>query len=106
MEPVTGARPVYIEVSGPAAKGNLSIYSATTGNEISSAWSENMHGLFSYFLMKGLKGDADTNSDEQITVKELGDYIRVNVTETAPLLDREQMPQLHTMDEDRVLVEF
>ncbi|MBA7653640.1 hypothetical protein ES703_61497 [subsurface metagenome] len=103
---LAGARPVYIEVSSPIAKGNLSVYSAATGNEISSAWPENMHGLFSYFLMKGLKGDADTNSDKQITIKELGDYIRVNVTETAPLLDREQTPQLQTMDEDRVLVKF
>ena len=28
-----------------------------------------LHGMFSYFLMKGMEGDADTNQDNQITAE-------------------------------------
>ena len=63
------------------------------------------HGLFSYFLMKGLEGDADTNNDKKITNGELHNYVRSNVARQAVRLGREQTPQLQG-DENRVLVEF
>ena len=64
-----------------------------------------LNGLFSYFLMKGLEGDADTNNDKKITYGELHSYVRSNVTRQAVRLGREQTPQLQG-DENRVLVEF
>ncbi len=38
-------------------------------------------GIFSHFLIKGLKGMADFNKDKTITVKELFDYVYKNVRE-------------------------
>jgi hypothetical protein len=37
------------------------------------------HGAFSYYLLKGLKGDADTNKDGAVNVNELIEYVRTNV---------------------------
>jgi len=99
------ARPVFMEVDASTA-GNVTVFSATGGKEISSAWPEKKHGLFSYYLMKGIRGDADANKDHQITVGELGDYVKENVSDMAGMLDREQMPRLQTMDKSRVLINY
>ena len=32
-------------------------------------------GIFSYYLVRGLKGKADTNRDKIITIQELYDYV-------------------------------
>jgi uncharacterized caspase-like protein len=102
---LAGARPVFIEVEASAA-GNVTVFSAAGGKEISSAWPEKKHGLFSYFLMKGMKGEADINGDKKLTVGELGDYIHENVSDMAGMLDREQTPGLETLDKNRVLVQY
>jgi hypothetical protein len=99
------ARPIFIEVEGPVAHG-ITVFSATSSKEISSAWPEKKHGLFSYFLMKGMQGKADINNDNKLSLKELGDYIQQNVSERAGFLDREQTPQLITDDENRILINY
>jgi hypothetical protein len=99
------ARPVFMEVDA-SATGNVTVFSASGGKEISSAWPEKKHGLFSYFLMKGMRGDADANKDSQITIDELNNYVSENVSDIAGMLDREQTPGLQTMDRDRVLIQY
>ena len=37
------------------------------------------HGVFSYFLLKGLMGEADTDGDKTVTARELINYVRKNV---------------------------
>ncbi|MEE1551622.1 MAG: caspase family protein, partial [Nitrospinaceae bacterium] len=102
---LAGARPMFMEVN-PSAAGNITIFSAASGKEISSAWPEKRHGLFSYFLMKGMRKNskADANEDGQLTMDELGSYIQTNVSKQAGFLDREQTPQLQTLDRSKVLV--
>jgi len=99
------ARPVFMEVDESATR-NVTVFSASSGSEISSAWPEKKHGLFSYFLMKGMRGDADANKDNQITVGELGDYVKENVSDMAGMLDREQTPGLQTLDKEKVLISY
>ena len=53
-----------------------------------------------------MRGDADANSDNQITVGELGDYVKEKVSNYAGMLDREQTPGLQTMNRDRVLIQY
>jgi hypothetical protein len=89
-----------------SATRNVTVFSASSGSEISSAWPEKKHGLFSYFLMKGMRGEADANKDKQITVGELGDYVKENVSDMAGMLDREQTPGLQTLDEGKVLIRY
>jgi hypothetical protein len=56
--------------------------------------------------MKGMRGDADANKDKNITVGELGDYVKENVSDMAGMLDREQTPSLKTINEKRVLISY
>ena len=99
------ARPVFMEVDESATR-DVTVFSAAGGKEISSAWPEKKHGLFSYYLMKGMRGEADENNDNQITVGELGDYVKEHVSDMAGMLDREQTPGLRTLDEKKVLVQY
>ena len=50
--------------------------------------------IFSYFIVRGMKGEANTNNDEVITVQELFDYVYKNVTEYAQKLGKVQTPVL------------
>ena len=102
---LAGARPVFLDVN-TAVAANVTLFSAASGNQISSSWAEKQHGIFSYWLMKGMQGSADANRDKIITVEELGGFIRNNVSKTAGKLDREQTPVLQTMDREKILVKF
>jgi len=70
----------------------LLVLSASSDREYSSAYPEKNHGLFTYFLLKALKGDAKQNG--KLTAKQLFDYVKKNVSQTANFLDREQSPTL------------
>ena len=102
---LAGARPIFMEVN-PAMAENVTLFSAASGTEISSAWPEKQHGLFTYWMLKGLQGKADANSDQSLTVQELGDYIQENVSITAGKLDREQTPGVQTRDFMKVVVKY
>ena len=62
---------------------------------------EAKHGLFSYYLMKGMEGPADANKDKQITTGELHRYVLANVSR----FQQNQTPELQGATE-RVLVQF
>ena len=102
---LAGARPIFMEVN-PAMAENVTLFSAASGTEISSAWPEKQHGLFTYWMLKGLQGKADANSDKNLTVQELSDYIQENVSITAGKLDREQTPGVQTRDFEKVVVSY
>ena len=99
------ARPIAIVPVESDVPENFTVFSASSGSEISGSLPEADHGLFSYFLMKGLEGDADANNDKKITNGELHSYVRSNVTRQAIRLGREQTPELKG-DLNKVLVEF
>ncbi len=51
------------------------------------------HGLFSYFLIKGLSGDADSNSDGFVEIEELWPFVKLYVSEHAEMMGAEQYPR-------------
>jgi len=102
---LAGARPVFMDVN-TAMADNVTLFSAASGNQISSAWPEKQHGLFTYWMLKGLQGKADANRDQSLTVQELSDYIQENVSITAGKLDREQTPGVQTRDREKVLISY
>jgi uncharacterized caspase-like protein len=103
---LAGARPVFIDAKGPGPlPPNVTVLSAAAGNQLSGAWPEQKHGLFSYFLMKGLSGEADRDADHRITAGELHAYVADAVTRQAARQGREQQPQFDG-DPDRVLVRW
>ena len=102
---VADARPILVTARDSAAPNWFTVFSASALDEISSSLPEAKHGLFSYFLMKGMEGEADANADKRITAGELHTYISDNVTRQALRLGRVQTPQLQG-DGERVLVQL
>ena len=70
-----GARPL-VSVQTADVTGNVTVLSASAGDQISSSYQEKGHGLFTYFLLKGLK---DKNGD----FKAAFDYLKPEVARIA-----------------------
>lgn len=102
------ARPVFITVESPLAYKNIVVFSAASGNEISSIYPEMKHGLFTYYFLKGLQGDSDVNRDKKLTIGELFEYTKNKVKIKAGELDREQTPTLLSdeQNQNRILVRY
>jgi tetratricopeptide (TPR) repeat protein len=59
-----------------AAREGVAILTASSSNEFSqegARWGG--HGVFTYHLLNGLKGEADTDSDGYVTIRELYEYV-------------------------------
>lgn len=52
---------------------------SSTSSENSAEADKLQQSVFSYFLIKGLEGLADTNNDNRISIQELFNYVRENV---------------------------
>lgn len=90
-----GTRPMLITVDNPVVSSkNMVVFSATGPNQISSAYREKRHGLFTYHFLKGIQGEADSNNDGTVDIGELGTYIRVGVQTVARRMNVEQDPQV------------
>ncbi len=84
---------------------NFTIFSASKLDQISSGLKQASHGIFSYYLMKGLEGFADLNKDKKITNGELLAYMDQNVSQKASELGRKQNPSL-SGDPNKVLISY
>ncbi len=55
------------------------------------------HGLFTYYIVEGLKGKADMNKDGFIKITELSDYVEENVVILSEkIFKRQQTPVIQT----------
>ena len=102
---MAGLRPVRIVVDEQTIPSNFTIFSASNLTQTSGSINEAKHGIFSYYLMKGMEGNADTNQDKKITNGELIAYLKQNVTEEAFVNNRQQEPML-SGDPDQVLMKY
>jgi hypothetical protein len=84
---------------------NFTLFSAAASDE--TAWSHPSlkHGLFSYWMMRGLSGEADMNGDNKLTNGELHTFISKKVQKTAITLGHKQHPQL-IGDRDKVIASW
>lgn len=93
-----GTRPALLHVenthiSNKSASHLLAISSSSAG-EPSNAYPDTEHGLFTYFLLKGLGGDADIDNDGAINVNEIYLYVFKNVSQQARRMGSQQMPMI------------
>lgn len=103
---IKNASPIFLVAENPVISLNGGqIFTSSSGNQISSWYREKGHGLFSYFLMKGLKGEADKNNNKVISNTEINNYLNENVIFTAKkLYGRVQEPKYYgSPDEINVL---
>ena len=66
----------------------------------SARWG-NGHGVFTYYLLEGLRGNADTNEDHFVTVGELFRYVRQNVRTDTGL---QQNPRMLLGDNENLAI--
>lgn len=76
-------------------KGRI-ILTASQGSEVSQEKDEFGHGVFTYYLLHGLHGKADTDQDKKVTINELYDYVYQEVPKATkntqhPMMDLDEM---------------
>lgn len=86
--------PGMLRSADPVRKLQNGVVFTSAGKDQVSCWyPQQRHSLFTYFFMKGLKGEADANKDGRITVAEMKSYLSENVRPIAMRLgNREQDP--------------
>ncbi len=102
---VASLRPLRIVADEQDTPDNFTIFTASNYDQTSGSIEEAKHGMFSYYLMKGLEGKADENKDKKITNGELIAYLQDNVSQEAFTQNREQDPML-SGDPDKVLISY
>jgi hypothetical protein len=100
------ASPMFIEVKMPLLGGPGALLASTSGDQISSWYPKGGHSLFTYYYLRGLRGDADLNRDRKVTLSEMRDFLAENVPYTARrLFNREQIPVVQG-DPEKVLCTY
>lgn len=91
-----GARPLVMNMDKQVFHSDkIAILSASSGSQISSTCAEKGHGLFTYFLLKGIKNEEVVNPDGSIRMDDLFGYLKPQVERIArKQYNNEQTPQL------------
>jgi len=104
---IKGASPIYIEVKNPIqTMKNAVILSSTARGQISSWYEEKKHSLFTYFFLKGLKGEADKDKNGNITIGEIKEYLTKNVPYMARRLHGREQTPIIIGNLDMILVKY
>ena len=101
---VPSTRPVMIAAKEQPVQPHVTILAAAANNQLSNVLPSVQHGLFSYFLMQGLEGQA-AGADHIITAARLERYLMDHVPVEAAKLGHPQTPQL-LGDGERELSKF
>jgi hypothetical protein len=72
--------------------GGIAFLLSSQADEESLEVSSLRNSVFTYFVVRGLKGEANANGDTFITIQELFDYVYLNVTSYASQLGKVQTP--------------
>jgi hypothetical protein len=91
-----GARPLVMDLqSNVGLSKNIVVLSASSGDQISSTYEEKGHGLFTYFMLKGIKNEDVVKQDGSIAISDLFSYLKPQVERIArKQYNTEQSPQL------------
>jgi hypothetical protein len=91
---VADTRGIRIVANAPNLPENFSVISAAGNDQVSIILPEAKHGLFSYYLMKGLEDRADFDEDGGITISEIRQYLIKKIPKQAARLGESQAPQI------------
>jgi len=80
---------------------------STGSNQFASEFDKLGHGIFTYSLIEGLNGKADTNNDQKLTVRELSTYIENKVPELSEQLKgTAQYPSAYSFGNDFPIIVY
>jgi uncharacterized caspase-like protein len=57
------------------ARGGMALLMSSRANELSMEDKGLKHGIFTYYVMRGLKGNADDDNDDLVTISELYRFV-------------------------------
>jgi hypothetical protein len=108
---IKNASPLFLTVEHPLlTKENAVLMTASKSDQVSNWFPEQGHGLFTYFLLKGLQGGADANADGIVTIQELENFVNDPTTAVPYWARREfqrpQTPQIIARDKEKVFVKY
>jgi uncharacterized caspase-like protein len=91
-----GARPLVMNLQdNMLLSKNMTVLSASSGDQTSSTYDEKGHGLFTYFMLKGIKNEDVVKKDGSIAISDLFNYLKPQVERIArKQYNNEQTPQL------------
>jgi len=91
-----GARPLVMNLQKTMVQSKkITVMAAASGDQISSTYDDKGHGLFTYYMLRGMKNEDFINEDGSLAVKDLFGYLKPLVESTARRkYNNEQSPQL------------
>jgi len=92
-----GARPRAARNPVISLDSKITLFAPVACPEVATI-PEQGHGIFTYYFLKGLAGEA-WNADGAITPRGLHNYLKSKIQDAANLGDREQTPSLEKLDE-------
>ena len=81
----------FLDNSVAQGSGRI-IITASRPNEKSLELDSLRHGVFTHFLLEGLRGKADVNKDNIVHLREAYDYLEIKVSEMARNIGGNQHP--------------
>ena len=91
-----GARPLVMNLqSSTVVSRNITVLAAASGDQTSSTYDEKGHGLFTYYMLKGIKNEDVVKQDGSLAISDLFSYLKPQVERIArKQYNNEQTPQL------------
>jgi len=105
---IKNVSPVMIEIEQEhAVADNVVEFTSSSKDEVSSWYPDKKHSLYTYYFLKGLQGEADSNSDKVLTVGEMEKYLAEKIPyEARRLNNRQQTPGVTPERADRILLRY
>ena len=92
---LVAVRGVKVKPKDELLKGKLVVFTASSGEQSSSAYNDKHHGMFTYFLLKKLQ-----ETKGNLTYKQLADYLSSEVgLKSVMINNKEQNPQVNVSPE-------
>ena len=92
---LVAVRGVKVKPKDELLKGKLVVFTASSGEQSSSAYDDKHHGMFTYFLLKKLQ-----ETKGNLTYKQLADYLSSEVgLKSVMINNKEQNPQVNVSPE-------
>ena len=90
-----GTRPLVMNMKDVIIPRGITVLSASSREQISQSYDDNGHGLFTYFLLKGIKTKNVVHDDGSLDTTALFEYVKPQVQSIARnKYHNEQTPQL------------
>lgn len=85
-------------------KQNIILFMSSRSNELSTENYEVGGGLFTYYLLQGFSGKADTNRDRAVTAYEIFNYVNKNVSAASG--SRQHPVMWGSFNPDKVIIKY